>query len=46
MAVVTVVIDDEIVKKLRALQAKKIKSSMKTISFSKIVNEILRQGLK
>ena len=46
MAIVTVVIDDEILKKLRTLQAKKIKSSMKTVSFSKIVNEILRQGLK
>ena len=46
MAIVTVVIDDDILKKLRVLQSKKISSSMKTVSFSKIVNDVLKKGLR
>jgi len=39
-------LNSEIAKKLRLLQAKKIKDSSSTVSFSRIVNEILEKGLK
>ena len=43
---VTVVIDDEIIKKLRTIQAKQIKTTTKSVSFSSIVNQQLRKSLK
>jgi hypothetical protein len=43
---VTIVIDDEILKKLRAIQAREIKNSGKAVSFSKVTNEVLKKGLK
>ena len=46
MASITLVIDDDLLKKLRSIQAKQINDSAKTISFSKVVNDILRKGLK
>ena len=36
---VTVVLSDENIKKLRAKQAVAIKKSMKSVSFSKVINE-------
>ena len=39
-------LDDELIKKLRAKQAKLIKESSKSVSFSRVVNELLRKGLK
>jgi hypothetical protein len=42
----TIMLNSEIAKKLRLLQAKKIKDSSSTVSFSRIVNEILEKGLK
>jgi len=38
--------DDELVKKLRSIQSKKIAKSKGSISFSSIVNDELRKTLK
>jgi len=43
---VTIVLDDELGKKLRERQSKLIKVSTKSISFSKVVNEAIRKGIK
>ena len=43
---VTIVLDDDIVKKLKTIQSKKIVKSGKSVSFSKTVNEELRKSLK
>lgn len=43
---ITIVLDDDLVKKLREKQARLIKESVKSVSFSKVVNEILRKGFK
>lgn len=43
---VVVSIDDDLAKKLYDLQAKQIQESLQGISFSSIVNEILRKALK
>ena len=43
---VTVMIDDDLAKKLREKQAKQIKESTKSVSFSKVLNEYVRKGLK
>ena len=43
---VTIVMNDDIVKKLRNLQAKKVKESSSTVSFSRIINEVLEKGLE
>ena len=39
-------LDDELDKKLRQGQAKKIQETSSSVSFSDILNEILRKGLK
>ena len=46
MAAVTVIIDDDVLQKLREIHAKKIQRTYRNISFSRVVNEILRKGLK
>jgi len=43
---ITVVFDDELVKKLRIVQSKKIIKSKKSVSFSSVINEELRKALK
>ncbi len=43
---ITVVIDDDLVKKLRLKQSKKLKRTNKSVSFSAVINETLRIGLK
>jgi hypothetical protein len=42
----TIMLNSDIAKKLRTLQAKKIKESTSTVSFSRIINEVLEKGLK
>jgi len=39
-------LDDDLLKKLRETQAKQIKISTKSVSFSRVLNEVLRKGLK
>jgi len=43
---ITIVLDDELLKKLREKQAKLIKVSPKSVSFSRVLNETLRKSLK
>lgn len=43
---VTIMIDDDLDKKLRLRQAKTIQQTTSSVSFSKILNEVLRKGLK
>jgi len=43
---VTVTLDPYLVSIIRNLQAKKITETNKAISFSNIINEVLKQGLK
>ncbi len=43
---VTIVVDDDLVKKLRERQSNLIKKSTKSVSFSRVVNESVRKGLK
>ncbi|MEK0335989.1 MAG: hypothetical protein QQN45_07715 [Nitrosopumilus sp.] len=43
---VTIVLDDDLDKKLRLRQAKLIKESSKSVSFSRVINDVLRKHLK
>ena len=43
---VTVMIDDDLDKKLRLLQAKEITKNTKSVSFSSTLNDTLRKSLK
>ncbi len=39
-------LDADLDKKLRLIQAKQIAESLEVVTFSKVVNEILKKGLK
>ncbi len=43
---ITIVLDDDLVKKLHEIQAKQIKQSTKSVSFSRVLNEVVRKNLK
>ena len=43
---VTIVMDEDIIKKIHERQAKQIKESAKSISFSSVVNETIRKHIK
>ena len=43
---VTIVMDEDIIKKIHERQAKQIKESAKSISFSRVVNETIRKHIK
>jgi len=43
---VTIMMDDDLDKKLRSIQAKAIQSTTSSVSFSKVINEIIRKQLK
>jgi len=43
---ITIVLDDDLVKKVHDLQAKKIKESTGSVSFSRVLNELVRESLK
>jgi hypothetical protein len=43
---ITVVLDDDLLKKLREKQAKLIKESVKSVSFSRVLNDTLRKSIK
>jgi len=43
---VTIVLDDDIVKKLRTIQSKNIAKSKKSVSFSSVINDELGKVLK
>ena len=42
---ITIMLDDDIAKKLRLRRAKLVKISKKSVSFSKVINEVLRSAL-
>jgi hypothetical protein len=43
---VTVVLDQGNVEKLRGIQAKLIKNSTKSVSFSNVLNQVVEEGLR
>jgi len=43
---VTIVLDIDLLKKLRIIQSKKISKSTENFSFSRVINEELRKALK
>lgn len=43
---ITIMLEDEIYKKLRISQSKQIKNSVKSVSFSSVINSILEEGIK
>jgi len=43
---ITIVLDENIEKKLRLLQSRYVKKSVKSISFSRVLNMVLDEGLK
>ncbi len=43
---ITIMLDDGLLKKLHEIQAKQIKASTKSVSFSRVVNEVLGKGLR
>ena len=42
---ITIVLDELVIKKLRLIQAKKIQQTQKTYSFSRVVNDALKNAL-
>ncbi|MCE2507631.1 MAG: hypothetical protein J4F36_14420 [Nitrosopumilaceae archaeon] len=45
MGRITIMLDDDLEKKLRALQAKEIQKTNQSVSFSKTINKIIRKNL-
>lgn len=43
---ITIVLDEDNDKKLRSMQAKEIVKSVKSVSYSRIINNVIRKGLK
>ena len=43
---ITIILDDDLLKKLHEIQAKQIKESTKSVSLSRVLNETLRKSLK
>ena len=43
---VTIVMDDDVDKKLRQIQAKEIQNTQSSVSYSRVINKTLRKQLK
>lgn len=43
---ITFMLDDDVGQKLRVIQAKMIQTESGAVSFSKVINETLRKGIK
>lgn len=43
---ITLLLDDDTMKKLRVIQAKMIQTESSSVSFSRVINEILTNSLK
>jgi hypothetical protein len=43
---ITIMLDDDLLKKLHEIQAKQIKETSESISFSAVLNETIRKKLK
>lgn len=46
MARITIMIDDDLVKKIRSIQARRIKESKKSVSFSAVLSDLAESGIK
>lgn len=42
---ITIVISDDLNKKIRLLQAKKIQTTCQSVSYSQVLNDVLRKSL-
>ncbi len=42
----TIILDEDTLKKLHYIQAKLIRESEKSVSFSRVLNDVLRKALK
>ena len=43
---ISIVVDDDLDKKLRLIQAKSIQDTVGSVSYSRVMNNTLRKGLK
>ena len=43
---VTIMIDEDLDKKIRLMQAKIIQKESKSVSYSRVLNDLLRKGIK
>jgi hypothetical protein len=43
---ITIMIDDDLDKKIRAIQAKMIQTTTSSVSYSKVINETLQKSIK
>jgi metal-responsive CopG/Arc/MetJ family transcriptional regulator len=43
---ITIMLDDDLLKKLHEMQAKQIKESSESVSFSRVLNKTVRKSLK
>jgi predicted transcriptional regulator len=43
---ITIIVDDDLVKKLHEIQAKQIKIYTKSVKFSRVLNQVVRKALK
>ncbi len=43
---ITIMIDDDLDKKLRIIQAKAIQNTTSSVSFSRVINQIVRKQIK
>ena len=43
---ITIMIDDDLDKKIRLIQAKMIQTTSSSVSYSKVINEMLEKGIK
>jgi hypothetical protein len=43
---ITIVLDDDLVTKLRKIQAEQIRKTDKGVSFSQVINDTLKKGIK
>ncbi|HSB84462.1 MAG TPA: hypothetical protein VLD64_08260 [Nitrosarchaeum sp.] len=42
----TFMLDEDVMDKLRVIQAKMIQTTTSSVSFSKVINDVLRKGIK
>ena len=42
----TIMLDEDLVKKIRLIQSKELRELNKSVSFSQVINRILENGLK
>lgn len=43
---ITIMLDDDLVAKLRKLQSEMIKNSENSVSFSRVLNQVVREAMK